>query len=871
TTQQRKLLDSIHSLQDDERFIIDWEVREQGISLQTHPELLEILIKCPNICDEHLLPIKYYSVEGKLVLRIEEDNLLVSTLHLETPEGNYPFRGLLTNQYLIADRFIFKISKLGDYHKTLHTFQTQLLPGAINKFLSLFASRYGDIPIKYLDYETNFGNPETIKPSLLFERITRKGSLYLKVSATMSGFEPGFFEEYEISKVIHFNHEKKELRLSPVTLPTLSKCCRKVAHHLEQLQHEADATGEFYFFKREYLFLIEEPLITKFISIKLPALSTEFKILGAETLERYGLRNVEPQLTVKLQMGSHFLEGEANLEFDGESFALFEILNQFQQKNYVTLSDGSKTIVDGEVLKRLETLFQKGKQGVQISFFDLPEVEAAIGKKIDHASFDTYRKFYLGLNQLSQQKIELPQVQADLRDYQKTGFQWLRYLYQNNLGGCLADDMGLGKTLQAITLLASIYPDEPAPSLVVLPKSLLFNWENELKRFSPQLNYSIHYGQHRDLKRACNAQVVLTTYGLVRKEIKEFQKHRFHCVILDESQQIQNMNSQIAKAVMLLNCEKRFALSGTPIQNHLGELYSLFRFLNPSMFGSEADFLRRYSVPIQFSGNEQVTEELKKKIYPFVLRRIKKDVLLELPEKVEKIHYIEMSPEQQQLYDQKILFARHLLEEQLQGDDSTDQPFMMLQALSELRQIATLPELKSEGRIHSPKRVLLMEQLSDGIANGHKALVFSNYLGVLDHIGQDLKKQQIAYTKLTGATTKRKETVNKFQNDPNVKVFLMTLKAGGVGLNLTAADQIYIFDPWWNLAAESQAIDRCHRIGQDKTVFSYKLIAKDSIEEKIQHLQKLKGQLFESIITNDVNSSKFLSSQDLKFILGVDR
>jgi SNF2 family DNA or RNA helicase len=355
---------------------------------------------------------------------------------------------------------------------------------------------------------------------------------------------------------------------------------------------------------------------------------------------------------------------------------------------------------------------------------------------------------------------------------------------------------------------------------------------------------------------------------MVRNEIDKFKELEFYYVVLDESQNIKNLQAQTSKAVMLLQGKHRLALSGTPIENNLSELYSLFRFLNPPMFGSLESFNQYYLTPIQKHNDKDVTAELRKKIYPFILRRLKKDVLKELPDKIEQVLYVEMTDAQKKLYEQRRLFYKQAIEQQIAMKGIQQSQFFVFQALNELRQIASVPEGPSNGQITSPKIELLTEQLLDALANRHKVLVFVNYLAALDLIGEKLEEQGIEYVSMSGSTKNRQQLVERFQNDTDCKVFLLTLKTGGTGLNLTAADMVFIFDPWWNKAAENQAIDRSHRIGQDKTVLSYKLITQGSIEEKILQLQEKKAEIFNAIISSDSASLKSLSEEDINFMLG---
>jgi SNF2 family DNA or RNA helicase len=400
-----------------------------------------------------------------------------------------------------------------------------------------------------------------------------------------------------------------------------------------------------------------------------------------------------------------------------------------------------------------------------------------------------------------------------------------------------------------------------------MPRSLLFNWDKEVRRFAPQLSTYTYYGNTRDQDEAIKSHLIFTTYALMRNDIEDWKEKEFLYVILDESQNIKNMQTQASKAVMLLNADNRLALSGTPIENSLAELYSLFRFLNPSMFGSAESFNQQYLLPIQKHNDKTATADLRRKVYPFILRRLKKDVLKELPDKIEQTLYVEMSDEQTKYYEQRRQFFKQAIEQQVAMKGIQQAQFFIFQAMNELRQIATIPEAQTNGRIASPKVELLVEQLLDAVANRHKVLVFCNFLHAIELISEKLNEQSIDFVTMTGSTRNRQELVERFQNNSNCKVFLMTLKTGGTGLNLTAADIVFIFDPWWNKAAENQAIDRAHRIGQENKVLSYRLISTGSIEEKIVMLQDQKSELFQNIISDDTASLKDLSQEDINFIL----
>jgi len=425
--------------------------------------------------------------------------------------------------------------------------------------------------------------------------------------------------------------------------------------------------------------------------------------------------------------------------------------------------------------------------------------------------------------------------------------------------------MGLGKTLQSLSLLA--LNKSKKPTLVIMPRTLLYNWDAEIRKFVPDLKHHTYYGGDRDIKQIKEHDVILTTYGVVRNDIQQLTEIEYHYIILDESQNIKNFNAKSTKAVLMLKGEHKIALSGTPLENNLGELYSLFRFLNPAMLGSEQNFQQKYLIPIQKNGSEEATTQLRKKIYPFILRRLKGDVLKELPDKIDNIIYIDQSPEQKKIYETRRQFYKVAIDQMMNTSGLKQAQFFIFQAFSELRMLASIPESKTDGKVKSPKLEMMAEHMVQSIVNGHKVLVFANFLMAVELINKVLEEHGIHYVSMTGATSNRKKVVNEFKQNKDCKAFVMTLKTGGTGLNLTEADIIYIFDPWWNVAAETQAIDRAHRMGQDKTVISYRLITKDSIEEKILELQNKKKELFDSLLSSDSSMTKALSKEDIDYIL----
>jgi SNF2 family DNA or RNA helicase len=799
-------------------------------------------------------------------LLIEGEYPLECRLAMKTGDRLYQDIQIISETHAFFQGTIYKLVQAGVDHSTLVSFETLIQPDELEKYLSLFCSYCQTVEIRYKDFTLVKGERQPAKPAIIIEKITADGSLYLKVVQSIPGFDPHFCNQFDLTHVALVNDQEQQIAVREIEFPDTEPLAGKIRKHLVQLKNQEKVPLDF--FQDENFFILEHPLSMQFVQQVLPRLIPEFSIFGAEKLQPYKVTLCKPELKLSLDHGIDFLEGSADLVVQGERFTLFEALHQFKHNAYVKLSDGTQAILDHDYVQKLERIFQKTQEKINVSFFDLPLVEELIEQRIEGKTYQDASAFYRGFVTLKEEAVLVPDIKATLRPYQQEGFKWLKYMQKNSMGGCLADDMGLGKTLQAITLLASIYPGETRPSLIVVPKSLVFNWLREIERFCPALIITAYHGSDRDLQKARTGHLILSTYGTVRKDIERLKDESFCYLILDESQYIKNHESQVSRAVCLLNAEFRLALSGTPIENNLSELYSLFRFLNPTMFGNMTRFVRQYLLPIQQAGNREIAKELKKKIYPFILRRLKKDVLLELPEKVENLIMIEMNGDQKRFYEQRRVFYYDTIRNRIESEGFQKSQFFVLQAITILRQIASIPEVKSEGRIISPKRELLSESLEEAVANDHKVLVFANFIGVLEYLAQDLTEKGIDFETLTGATRNRENPVRRFQSDPGCKVFLMTLKTGGQGLNLTAADTIYIFDPWWNLAAENQAIDRSHRIGQNKTVFSYKLIAKDTIEERMLHLQQKKKAVFETIISDESMSYQHLDATEIDYLMG---
>jgi SNF2 family DNA or RNA helicase len=465
-------------------------------------------------------------------------------------------------------------------------------------------------------------------------------------------------------------------------------------------------------------------------------------------------------------------------------------------------------------------------------------------------------------------------LQAKLRPYQKTGVAWLDFLRAHRMGGILADDMGLGKTLQTLALLQREKNGKRLshPALIVVPTSVLPNWRNELRQFAPNLTFHYHHGadRHDKTKQAETHDLLLTTYALIRRDAEWFQDQTFSWIILDEAQAIKNPRSQTALCLGRMNSTNRLCLTGTPMENHLGELWSLFHFLTPGFLGGHDTFRKHFQRPIE-SGAPMLQTALKRRIRPFLLRRTKSEVEQDLPDKVEILETLALTERQHNLYEIIRMAMTERIQAEMQAKGFARSKLMILHALLKLRQICCDPRLaKQEEKSvekDSCKITWLRNRLPGMIEDGRRILLFSQFTSMLALIENLLNSLHIPYVQLTGSTTDRDTPVHQFQNE-DVPVFLLSLKAGGTGLNLTAADTVIHYDPWWNPAAERQATDRAHRIGQDKSVFVYKLITSTSIEERILDMQRRKAQLADSMLDAAARDSKLtFSEEDLQYLL----
>lgn len=470
------------------------------------------------------------------------------------------------------------------------------------------------------------------------------------------------------------------------------------------------------------------------------------------------------------------------------------------------------------------------------------------------------------------ENYELPSIfEGNLRPYQHAGYNWLRFLNEFTFGGCLADDMGLGKTVQTLALLAHEKENNPGfTSLLVMPTSLIYNWELEAKKFTPELNILVYSGTQRikDPWRFKDYDLILTSYGITRLDIDVLKDFFFNYVILDESQAIKNPGSNIAAAVGKLKSKQKLILTGTPVENSTMDLWSQMNFINPGLLGTQASFKKQFLYPIEKQGDKDKAAKLHTMIKPFIMRRLKSQVATDLPEKITNVKYSEMTTEQEEVYEEVKSYYREKIISDIKSTGKNNQQFTLLRGLTQLRQIANHPKMvRDDYTGESGKLEDVTYMLQSTISEGHKVLVFSQFVRHLTIVKEYLESEGIPYAYLDGSTKDRQAQVEKFQEEDDIKVFLISLKAGGVGLNLTKAEYVFLLDPWWNPAVEAQAIDRAHRIGQEKKVIIYKFITRNSVEEKIMALQNRKLALAGELIGTEESFMKSLDQADIAALL----
>lgn len=875
TGSKRWVLKSLEQTRQKNNLEAGWLQSKGELYIKNLPSSLFGQLDAIPLVNENLIPLYLQPEPANLFLRImvepekDKDKFQVNFI-IVLPDGEIhtDFK-CIHQEFLLVENSIYKMDSVGENFTFINQSFPNLSETDFRLVLSLLVSIFPTLKIQADHFRIQKGKGKiSNKPTLVFKKVEEDQSLHLSFSRTIGDFDFQLTEQLPLEYYTEIDSDANEIQLKTIIHETgdlnetelekiLKKCLPSKKSGL--LEDIVEYNGNF---------ILQQQTALNFIQKELPALFFKAEIIGAEKLKNYNVKYYTPKVSTNLSSGIDFLEGEVMLDFEGENINFFDALQQFKSQKFIRLSNGVNALVHEKYFKVLERILSRKGSKTRMSVFDIPIFDALFKDAEPIEAFTASREMYLGFRNLKDKKVKKLPINGKLRPYQEYGFKWLQYLKEHKVGGCLADDMGLGKTIQLISLLASDTTKTKNPSIIVMPRSLLFNWENELKKFAPDLTFSIYHGTDRNWEEALNHQIILTTYAVVRIDIEKMMEVEFQYICLDESQNIKNLMAKSTKAIMLLKGDHKFAISGTPVENNLTELYTLFRFLNPGMFGSLQQFKDRYLYPIQKEEDEEAMKNLRIKISPFLLRRTKKEVLPDLPDKIEQVLYTEMDPDQQKVYEERRIFYKNLLDNQIsEAGGIQNSQMYIFQALNELRQLASVPSMQTDGRVKGAKLELLAEQLEEAVSNGHKVLVFFNFLTGIEMVSEQLEAAGIPYLVMTGATRDRQRVVNLFQADQEIKVLLMTLKVGGVGLNLTAADTIFIFDPWWNKAAENQAIDRAHRIGQENKVIAYKLIMKNSIEEKMLQLQELKSRLASDILDSDSGGSKFISDEDLAILL----
>lgn len=718
---------------------------------------------------------------------------------------------------------------------------------------------------------------------------------YLKPATQVQLRENGF--ERENQRIIYLSDQENYILITPVMtygnieIPVLSK---KQIHSVDSKgrpfiverdnelevqftstllrQHPDffDQLGADHFYLSKHRFLDEGWFLDAFEEWS----SQNILILGFNELKNNKLNQHKAVVSVTINSGTDWFNTRISVKYGKETATLKNLHKSIRNKTkFVQLGDGTLGMLPEDWISKFARYFEAGEIAgdailtPKINFSNILELyeDEILGQPLKDELISLQSKFS---DFESIKPVPVPaSLNASLRAYQKEGLNWLNFLDEFGFGGCLADDMGLGKTIQIIAfILSQREKGHHNTNLIVAPTSLIFNWQAEVAKFAPDLKIHTIYGANRvkDSHIFDQYEIVLTSYGTLLSDIRFLKEYHFNYIFLDESQAIKNPESQRYKAARLLQSRNRIVLTGTPIENNTYDLFGQLSFACPGLLGSKIQFKNHYAIPIDRFEDKKRSKELQKKVNPFILRRTKQQVVTELPDKTEMVIYCEMGTEQRKIYDAYSNEFRNYLLTHREGDLPMDS-MNILAGLTKLRQICNSPALINDQEYYgdmSSKIEVLLEQI-ESKAPHHKILIFSQFVSMLDMIKKELVTRNISFEYLTGQTKKRGERVQSFQEDENIRVFLISLKAGGVGLNLTEADYVYLMDPWWNPAVENQAIDRIYRIGQKKNVVAVRLICPDTVEEKIMKMQESKRDLANDLVKTDASILKSLSKNDL--------
>jgi superfamily II DNA or RNA helicase len=627
--------------------------------------------------------------------------------------------------------------------------------------------------------------------------------------------------------------------------------------------------------------------VLNFLAREFPKLQREWSVTLDEQLESRTLKNlerVEPQFQITSSGVQWFDLGVVFAASGGETFSAADIQRLILSgQNHTRLKNGKMAVINTGAVEELQEVLldcapQQNAAGYRINNTQAGFLEATLRQHADWKVQAPAAWRERAAKQSGEAKLECPplgDLEPVLRPYQKQGVAWLHFLRANGFGGILADEMGLGKTLQTLAFQRFIRQTQTgiSPMLIVCPTSLVFNWLAEAKKFAPELKILALHGpeRHARFDDIPASDIVLTSYALIRRDAEKYRGLEFDTVVLDEAQHIKNRQTQNAQAVKAVRAKHRLVLTGTPLENSVLDLWSIFDFLMPGYLGTAKDFRERYEQPIAKEKNAEAQSRLARRLRPFMLRRLKKDVAADLPAKLEQVSFCELTPDQRGVYQQVIEASRKEVLEAVGAQGIAKSRMVVLTALLRLRQVCCDLRLLKLDNVKpanaSGKLDLFGELLEEVIDGGHRVLVFSQFVGMLTLLKERLAAEKIDFCYLDGSTTDRAAVVERFQTQPMIPVFLISLKAGGVGLNLTGADTVIHFDPWWNPAVEDQATDRAHRIGQTRVVTSYKLITRDTVEEKILLLQNRKRAVIQGTIGDEEEFAASLNWEEIQELL----
>jgi SNF2 family DNA or RNA helicase/uncharacterized Zn finger protein len=800
----------------------------------------------------------FYSFEliltlGNTVLTVYDKNLFFYNPFILEYFSEFYFIGNLQDNFIIAESFKQKTPIKIVKNNFLVLFENYIKPVS-KKYKINFELNSIPIVDKIIEkmkkqlYITELGKFILFKPFVLYDDIIQANIL-----------EHGTILEYKNNSIVE-SHRNFEFE-------------KEYYDFVKKLHSEFKNQFNDNFFHIKYSdFMRNQWFLNAFESLK----NEGVEVFGLNEMKNFNYSIHIAKVSVNISSGQDWFDVNIEVIFGDEHISLKDIKKAvLKNEKFIKLTDGTLGILPEEWLAKFERYLRQGKivnDELKISKLRFSIIDELFDKRDYLEIFQEIAEKQNLLKSFSEIKnIKIPQkLNAELRDYQKAGYNWLNFLDEFGWGGILADDMGLGKTIQILTFLLKKVQTTQKASLVVLPTTLLFNWEAEIAKFAPSLKTFFYYGGNRlkEISDFKSYDLIITTYGTMTRDIEILQKYKFNYVILDESQAIKNPSSQRFKAATLLKADNRLALTGTPIENNTFDLFAQMEFLNPGFLGTQKQFKENYSDAIDKEQNPVIASELQHLINPFILRRSKEQVATELPPKIEDVIYCKMEKEQRKVYDAFRNKYRNMLLNKIDDEGLGKSKIYVLEGLMKLRQICDSPEILSDDENYGKESVKIHELIRHikQKTGKHKMLVFSQFVKMLSVIKRELASENIVYEYLDGKSSNkaRQESVEHFQSDENCRVFLISLKAGGTGLNLTAADYVYVVDPWWNPAVENQAIDRCYRIGQDKKVIAYRMICENTIEEKIMKYQAKKHKIASDIISTDENFIKQLNKSDIE-------